>query len=299
MLEVEPINVETHCVGLIAGWGRYPIVVAEALRNQGCQVVCLGVKEHADPLLREICHAYSEIGIGKLGGAIRYFRQQQVTRATMAGKFHKTLLMQGHWVKHLPDWRAFRTFFPHFFSMSKDRKDDTLLRAVIDAFAEDGITFVPATEFVPEILVKAGTITKRQPTRAELKDIEFGWTIAKKIGEVDIGQSVAVQGQAILAVEAIEGTDACIRRAGELCKGRSFTVVKVAKPKQDMRFDVPTIGKGTVESLVKAGAKVLAIEANKTIFLDQEEVIELANQHQLAIVALRRDAATGRFREAA
>lgn len=208
----KPTDCRTRRVGLIAGWGRYPIVVAEALRDQGCQVVCLGVEQHADPILREICHAYSDIGIGKLGGAIRYFRQQEVARATMAGKFHKTLLMQGHWITHFPDWRAFCTFFPHFFSMSKDRKDDTLLRAVIDAFAQDGITFVPATVFVPEILVKAGTITKRQPSRAELKDIEFGWTIAKKIGEVDIGQSVAVQGQAVLAVEAIEGTDACIRR---------------------------------------------------------------------------------------
>lgn len=119
-----------------------------------------------------------------------------------------------------------------------------------------------------------------------MKDIEFGWTLAKKIGEVDIGQSVAVKGRAVLAVEAIEGTDACIRRAGELCKGGGFTLVKVAKPQQDMRFDVPTIGKGTVDELVKAGARVLAIEADKTIFLDREEVIAFANRHHLAIVAL-------------
>lgn len=281
----------TPRVGLMAGWGSYPIVVAEALRTQGCQIVCLGVAGHADPVLREMSDAYSDIGIAKLGGAIRYFRKQGVTRATMAGKFHKTLLMQQHWTKLLPDWRAMRTFFPHFWSLTQDRKDDTLLRAVIDAFAEDGITFVPATNFVPEILVKAGTITKRQPSRAELKDIEFGWTIAKKMGEIDIGQSVAVQGRAILAVEAIEGTDACIRRAGELSKGHGFTLVKVAKPKQDMRFDVPTIGIGTVESLVQAGGRVLAVEADKTIFLDREEVIALANRHQLAIVAFRRDAA--------
>ena len=299
MHEHQHANVIAPKVGLIAGWGRYPIVVAEALHEQGSEVVCLGVEQHADPLLREMCDAYSDIGIGKLGGAIRYFRQQGVKRATMAGKFHKTLLMQKHWIKHLPDWRAVRTFFPHFIGMSKDRKDDTLLRAIVEAFAEDGIRFVPATEYVPEILVKAGTMTKRQPSRAELKDIEFGWTIAKKIGEVDIGQSVAVKGRAILAVEAIEGTDACIRRAGELCKGGGFTLVKVAKPKQDMRFDVPTIGMGTVESLVKAGARVLAVEADKTIFLDQAEVIDFANQHQLAIVALRCDAASGQLREAA
>ena len=298
MREEQTTGVSTRRVGLIAGWGRYPIVVAEALRSQGCELVCLGVEGHADPVLREMSTAYSDIGIAKLGGAIRYFRQQGVTRATMAGKFHKTLLMQGHWIKLLPDWRAMRTFFPHFWSLTKDRKDDTLLGAVVDAFAEDGITFVPATHFVPEILVKAGTITKRQPSRAEMKDIEFGWTLAKKIGEVDIGQSVAVKGRAVLAVEAIEGTDACIRRAGELCKGGGFTLVKVAKPQQDMRFDVPTIGKGTVDELVKAGAKVLAIEADKTIFLDREEVIAFANQHNLVIVALCA-ADSERLREAA
>ncbi|MBC8353481.1 MAG: LpxI family protein [Planctomycetes bacterium] len=285
-------------VGLIAGWGRYPIVVAEALRAQGCEVVCLGVKQHADPILRDMSDAYLDIGIGKIGGAIRYFRQQGVTRATMAGKIHKTRLLKGHWIKHLPDLRACRTFFPHFFSMSKDRKDDTLLRAVVDVFADGGIMFVPATEFVPEILVKAGTITKRQPSRAERKDIEFGWKIAKKIGEVDIGQSVAVKGQVVLAVEAIEGTDACIHRAGELSEGDGFTVVKVAKPQQDMRFDVPTFGKGTVEMLVNAGARVLAVEAHKTIFLDQAEVVAYANQHQLAIVALR-DGASEQLYDAA
>jgi DUF1009 family protein len=206
--------------------------------------------------------------------------------------------MQGHWIKLLPDWRALRAFFPHFWSLSKDRQDDTLLGAIVDAFAEDGITFVPATQFVPEILVKAGTITKRQPSRAELKDIEFGWKLAKKLGEVDVGQSVAVKGRAVLAVEAIEGTDACIRRAGELCNGGGFVVVKVAKPQQDMRFDVPTIGKGTVESLVKAGARVLAIEAGKTIYLDQAEVVTMANQHQLAIVALQ-ETVSGQLHEAA
>lgn len=298
-MQAEPTtHAHARRVGLIAGWGRYPIVVAEALREQGCELVCLGVAGHADPVLRELSTAYSDIGIAKIGGAIRYFRQQGVTRATMAGKFHKTLLMQSHWIKLLPDWRTICTFFPHFWSLTKDRKDDTLLGAVVDAFAEDGITFVPATHFVPEILVKAGTITKRQPTRAEMKDIEFGWTLAKKIGEVDIGQSVAVKGRAVLAVEAIEGTDACIRRAGELCKGGGFTLVKVAKPQQDMRFDVPTIGKGTVDELVKAGARVLAIEADKTIFLDREEVIAFANRHNLAIVALCA-ADSERLREAA
>ncbi len=138
--------------------------------------------------------------------------------------------------------------------------------------------------------MKPGTITKRQPTKAELKDIEFGWKIAKKIGEVDIGQSVAVKGQAILAVEAIEGTDACIRRAGELCKAGGFTIVKVAKPQQDMRFDVPTIGVGTLQTMVGPGATTLAIEAGKTIILDETEVIEFARSNRLTIVAITNQA---------
>ncbi len=273
--------------GLIAGAGRYPIVLAQALRQQGKRIICLGIKDHPDPILESLCDSYAELGLGKLGGAIRYFQRRGVATATMAGKLHKVLLMQGHWVNLVPDWRAFWTFFPHFLTLSQDRKDDTLLGAVVESFARQGITFVPATLFAPELLVKTGTLTKRLPTRAELKDIQFGWEIAKQIGRIDIGQSVAVKGRAVLAVEAVEGTDACIRRAGELCKASGFTVVKVAKPQQDMRFDVPTIGMGTMESLVQSGARVLAVEAEKTILIDQPDVIAFANQHQLTIVAFR------------
>lgn len=286
------------CVGLIAGWGRYPIVVAEALKGRGDRVVCLGVKQHADPALREICDVYGEVGLGKMGAAIRFFRQHSVTTATMAGKIHKVLLFQRfYWWKHLPDWRGVKTFFPFVVSKTKDRKDDTLLGAIVDTFAQDGIVFAPATDFVPELLVKTGVLTRRRPTTSELKDIEFGWQLAKEMGRLDVGQSVAVKGRAVLAVEAVEGTDQCIQRAGELCRDGAFTVVKVAKPQQDMRFDVPTIGMGTMESLVKAGACTLAIEADKTILLDEADVIEFANQHKLSVVALADE--TGELRHAA
>jgi DUF1009 family protein len=143
----------------------------------------------------------------------------------------------------------------------------------------------PATDFAPELLAKAGQLTRRGPTASQLQDIAFGWNLAKEIGRLDIGQSVAVKGRAVIAVEAVEGTDACIRRAGELCPQGGFTVVKVAKPQQDMRFDVPTIGIGTIENLAAAGASVLAIEAGKTIVVDQAEVVALADRHGLAIVA--------------
>ena len=275
-------------VGLIAGWGRYPLLVAEALKRQGCQTFCLGVVGHADPKLAEVCDDFRWGGLAKFGRAIRYFRRNRVTRATMAGKIFKTLLFQrGGWIRHLPDLRTVRMFIPHFLTRRKDLRDDTLLRTIVDEFASDGIRFGPATDYAPELLVSEGQLTCRAPTPAQWKDVEFGWRIAKELGRLDIGQSVAVKDQAVLAVEAIEGTDACIRRAGGLCKAGGFTVVKTAKPQQDMRFDVPTVGPGTLEALVEAGASVLAVEADKTVVLDEPQLVEFANRHKLAIVALK------------
>jgi len=233
---------------------------------------------------------YSEVGLGKLGAAIRYFRGNGIVQATMAGKIYKVRLFEkfAFW-KHFPDWRCFRTFYPHWFTQTKDRKDDTLLTAVVDAFAQDGIHFAPATDLLPELLVKSGKLTDRSPSRSQWKDIEFGWRLAKEMGRLDVGQSVAVKGQAVLAVEAVEGTDECIRRAGCLCPQGGFAVVKVAKPQQDMRFDVPTIGVETMRTLAEAGASVLAVEADKTIVVDQQEASEFARRHKLTVVAVRED----------
>ncbi len=223
------------------------MVIAEALRRDGYEVYCLGVKGHADPVLRDICHDFRWIGLAKLGASIRYFRRCGVTDATMAGKIHKVRLFgRGAWLKHLPDLQAIRTFFPHLVTRNKDRKDDTLLGAIVDAFAASGITFGPATDYAPELLVKAGQLTRRGLSSAQEKDVHFGWEIAKQLGRLDVGQSVVVKNLAVLALEAIEGTDPCIRRAGKLCTAGDFTVVKVAKPQQEMRFDVPTIGLGTL-----------------------------------------------------
>jgi hypothetical protein len=291
---MEPASSEHHLrlerpkVGLISGWGRYPLVLARQLRKQGYWTSCLGVKDHADPALAEICDDFSWVGVAKLGGAIRHFRRQGVTNVTMAGKFHKKLFYQPWvWFKHMPDWRAIRRFYPHFVLSRKDRKDDTLLKAVIDEFAMDGITFAPATDFVPELLVNDGQLTRRGASRSQWKDIEFGWKLAKEMGRLDVGQSVAVKQRAVLAVEAIEGTDECIQRAGHLCASGDFTIVKVAKPQQDMRFDVPTVGLRTLAIMVEAGARVLAIEAKRTIILDEEEVVRFANQNGLVIQAVQ------------
>jgi DUF1009 family protein len=290
MVELPVKNRASLRIGLVAGWGRYPIVVAETLKRQGYYIACLGLHGHTSEALQSLCDSYYEVGVGKLGAAIRYFRKQAVANATMAGKFHKVELYRPWaWFRHLPDLRAIRTFYPHFVATKKDRKDDTLLGAIVDAFAEDGIHFAPATDFAPELLVKPGCLTDRQPTASQWKDIEFGWTLAKEMGRLDVGQSVAVKDRAVMAVEAIEGTDACIVRAGELCKTGGFTVVKVAKPQQDMRFDVPTIGVGTMESMVAAGGKVLAVEAGRTIIVDEPAVLSYANRHKIAIVSLGAD----------
>jgi UDP-2,3-diacylglucosamine hydrolase len=272
---------------LIAGSGRYPIVVAQALRASGVRVYCLGIKDHADPVLARMCHEHEWIGLGQIGRVIRYFRRHDVAQATMAGKVHKVLLYRRWaWFHHLPDWRGLMTFYPHFIARRKSMQDDSLLGAIVDAFQVAGISMKPATDYVPELLVKLACLTLRQPTAAERKDIEFGWRLAKEMGRLDIGQSVAVKDRSPLAVEAVEGTDACIRRAGTLCKSGGFTVVKVAKPQQDMRFDVPTIGMGTLETMATAGAKVLAVEAGRTIIIDQPQVVDFANRSKMVVVAL-------------
>ena len=179
-----------------------------------------------------------------------------------------------------------KTFYHYFITHKRDNKDDTLLGVLTDAFAAHGITFRPATDFAPELLVKSGQIAGRPPSATQQADIEFGWEVAKQIGALDIGQSVCVKDRAVLAVEAIEGTDACILRAGELCKKGDFTVVKVAKPQQDMRFDVPTVGVRTLRTMLAAGAKVLAIEGGRTILLDDEEFRKFAAPHKISVVAL-------------
>lgn len=282
-------------IGLLAGWGRYPIVVAETLRRRGYRVVGLGVRDHADPVLEDLCDEFAWIGLGSVGRAIRSYRRAGVTRAVMAGKIHKvTFYLPRWWLQHRPDWTAVRAFYRHFLTGSKDRKDDSLLSALVETYAAAGIRFEPATNFAPELLVEAGQIAGRPLSAKQRRDVEFGWALAKQMGGLDVGQTVCVKDQAVLAIEAIEGTDLCIRRAGELCRQGGFTVVKVAKPQQDMRFDVPTVGLATLESIASAGGRVLAIEADRTILLDARMFHETARRLRLAVVALRPEATAQR-----
>ncbi|MCH2125378.1 MAG: UDP-2,3-diacylglucosamine diphosphatase LpxI [Pirellulaceae bacterium] len=275
-------------IGILAGWGRFPVVVAEKLKQQNKQVYCLGIKDHADPQLADICDGFVETGIAKLGAHMRFYQSHKVQHATMAGKIFKAkLLYQGHWIRHLPDWTTLRFAGPNFVFKSKNCNDNALLLSVVAAYAAHGITFAPATDFAPELLVKHRQESGRRITSALERDIEFGWQIAKEMGRLDIGQTVIVKDRAIVAVEAIEGTDECIRRAGTLCCKGGFTVVKVAKPQQDMRFDVPTIGLGTLEMMAQVGGRVLVVESEKTIIIDEQDVIEFANKHNIAIITKR------------
>jgi DUF1009 family protein len=277
-------------VGLIAGAGRFPVLFAEKARQLGIPVVCIGIADMADPSLKTICTEFRWLKRLSLGFALRLFRRTGVRQWTMAGKYHKHILFQPwKWLRFLPDWKAARLWFSH---RRRDNKDDSLLLSLIDAFKTEGFHCVSALEICPELLVVSGNLTQRKPTEKELADIRFGWALAKEMGRLDIGQSVMIREKACIAVEAIEGTDKCIERAGELCKKNGFTVVKVAKPQQDMRFDVPTIGPKTIESMRAAGAATLAIEAGKTIILDEPETIALANRYRIAIIAYSTDEIT-------
>jgi DUF1009 family protein len=271
-------------IGLLAGSGRFPIFFAEKARSLGRPVVCVGISHEASPELAGLVDQFHWCGVARMGRMIRCFKKAGVERVVMAGKVLKTR-MHTPWLlfRLWPDWRTIRFWF---FHRRPDARDDTLLLGLIDEFARDGMRFESALSLCPELLVRPGPLTRRQPTTSEERDIAFGWELAKEMGRLDVGQSVAVKGRAVLAVEAIEGTDRAITRAGELCRAGGFVVVKVAKPQQDMRFDVPTVGRNTVETLHRAGGRVLAIEAGKTIILDQEETVTLADRHGLTIVAL-------------
>jgi UDP-2,3-diacylglucosamine hydrolase len=271
-------------VGLLAGRGRFPIVFAEKARQLGIPVVCVGVRGEAPPELAGMVERFYWARVAALGRMIRCFKREGVKQLVMAGKITKSVIYSPwRWFQLWPDWRTICYWFRR---KRADNRDDTLLLGMIDEFAIDGMRFASALDICPELLVQAGVLTRRPPTAREAADITFGWQLAKEMGRLDVGQSVAVCERAVLAVEAIEGTDQAILRAGQLCRAGGFVVIKVAKPQQDMRFDVPTVGCATVETMRRAGGRVLAIESGKTIVIDQSETIALADRYGITIVAL-------------
>jgi UDP-2,3-diacylglucosamine hydrolase len=272
-------------IGLLAGSGRFPILFAEAARRLGRKVVCIGIHDEASPELIPLVDRFHWMGGLKFGRMVRCYRREGVHEFVMAGKVQKTKLYQPFaLLRYIPDFWSLRMFVRHWRRRG-DNRDDTLLLTLINEFKKEGLTVASALDYCPELLVREGILTRRSLSSREQDDILFGWTMAKELGRLDIGQSVVVKDKAVIAVEAIEGTDRAILRAGELCRMGGFTVVKVAKPQQDMRFDVPTIGEQTIETIHKAGGRVLAIEAGKTILLDEAATLSLADRLGITVVA--------------
>jgi DUF1009 family protein len=270
---------------LLAGSGRFPVVFAEKARSLGIAVVCVGLRHEADPHLARLVERFQWVGVAQLGRMIRCFKRAGVRRLVMAGKVKKAVFLYKPWrlFSLLPDWRMIRFWYRR---SRRDNRDDSVLLGAIAEFAADGLRCESALDLCPELLARPGILTRRKPTTGEQGDIAFGWDLAKEMGRLDIGQSVAVKEKTVLAVEAIEGTDSAIARAGTLCRAGGFVLVKVAKPQQDMRFDVPTVGCTTIETLHRAGGRVLAIDAGKTILLDETDTIALADRYGISIVAL-------------
>lgn len=263
-------------LGLLSGVGHLPVDVALSAKSMGYRVIAVGVVPGIDPELEKVVDAYYDIHIGKIGKIISTLKKNDVKFVTMIGKVTKELLYKAGAV--VPDFRAIK-----ILSSVPDHKDDTIMNAIVKELEGEGISVMDQTVLIQPLLPAAGVLTKRQPTEAELADMEFGFIMAKEIGRLDIGQTVVVKDRALMAVEAIEGTDACILRGGTLGKG--VIVAKTAKPEQDNRFDMPGVGTKTLESMVAAGATALVIEAGRTLLVDREKTLAIADAHDITIVA--------------
>lgn len=269
----------TETLGLIAGRGLFPLEIAQAARARGSSVCAIAIRDNADPALEEFVDETVWCYLGELGKLIESFHSAGVTRAMMAGKVLKTDLYQDLASLHL-DAVALRTL-----ASLRDRKDDSILGAIADTLQQNGITLVPQTEWVPELMVGEGVLGSLPVTPKQFADIEFGFPIAKTIGGLDIGQTVLVKDRAVMAVEAIEGTDEAILRGGALAGG-GVCMVKVAKPQQDLRFDVPAIGTETIRNLAIVHAGVLAAEAGKTLIFEREKVLAQADAAGIVVIGV-------------
>ncbi len=277
-------------LGLIAGNGNFPLLLLDAALAQGAQVIVAAIKEETSPLIeRRGAIAVHWLSLGELGKLIETFKREGVRTAIMAGQVkHKQIFSAIR-----PDWRLAKVLL----SLTT-RNTDSLIGAVAKVLADEGIHLISSTSYLEPLLAKPGVLTRRPPTDAEQKNIEYGRAVARHLAQYDIGQTVVIAESACVAVEAMEGTDAAILRAGDIMRSlsddsapdapvlsRSLTVVKVAKPNQDMRFDVPVIGVKTVETMQRAGASCLAVDAGKCLFLDGGSIVETADKAGISIVA--------------
>ncbi len=282
-------NASSEPLGVIAGVGTFPHLVAEGARAAGRRVIIVGLRDCADESLREKADAFYRAGIVQAGRWIRILRREGVREAVMAGGVDKTRMLHHSWWRQWLAYRPDLTSIRIWYFGAADRRNDTLLRATADEMARRGVTLIDSTAYCPEAMAPDGVLTHCQPTDAQAVDIDLGWRIAKEMGRLDVGQSVAVKDKDVIAVEAIEGTQRLIARAGELCRAGGWTLVKVAKPNQDMRFDVPTVGPATIDQLAAARAGVLVIEAGKTLMLEGERLIAAADKAGIVVIG-RKDA---------
>ncbi|HYY95339.1 MAG TPA: UDP-2,3-diacylglucosamine diphosphatase LpxI [Pyrinomonadaceae bacterium] len=262
-------------LGLIAGNGKFPFLVIEGARRAGAEVAVAAIKEETDPAIEKVADRLTWVGVGQLGRMIRFFKREGVEKAIMAGQVRHVQIFSGA----MPDVRMLRMLL----SLPR-RNTDALIGGVAAELAREGIELIDSTYFLQDHLPAEGLLTRRAPDERERGDIAYGLEVAREIARLDLGQTIVVRSRACVAIEAMEGTDATVRRAGQLARGR-LTVVKVAKPGQDMRFDVPVVGLPTVEAMTEAGATCLCVTAGKTLLFDREEMLRLADYRRISIVA--------------
>ena len=263
--------------GLIAGNGRFPFMVLESARARQLDMVVAAIKEETFPEIESCGYPVHWLGLGQLGKLIRVFARAGVAKAIMAGQVKHAQIFGSS----LPDLTMIR-----ILASLKHKSTDALIGAVARALDEAGITLIDSTEFLRPHLAPEGTLTRRILNPREKADVEFGRPIAHRIALMDIGQTIVVRDRAVVAVEAMEGTDATILRAGELAGRKDLTVIKVSKPAQDMRFDVPVVGPPTIQHMVDAGATALVLDAQRTLLVDREQLIESADRNSIAVEAL-------------
>lgn len=262
-------------LGIIAGGGSFPITVARTARERGERVVGAGFPSDTDPSFAAQCDAYLSLRLGQLGRLIDFFTANTVTHVVMAGPINKPRALDLR-----PDWRAAKLLFT-----AKTRGDDALLRAVASELEKEGMQVVAPHHYSPDLLSPAGILTRRRPTQREHEDIVFGWHVSQSLGAFDIGQCLVVREKIVLAVEAIEGTDAAIRRGGHL-GGAGAVVIKRPKPAQDRRLDMPAVGPDTLRAMSEVGASCLAVEAGGCIFFEQESTLRYADTNGIAVISL-------------
>ncbi len=259
--------------GLIAGNGQFPFLVVEGAKKRDASLAVVAIKEETDRRIDTVAENVVWVGIGQLGKMISFFKDQGVEKAMMAGQVKHVQIFSGA----LPDLRMVKMLW----NLPK-RNTDSLIGGVADEMAKEGIELIDSTYLIPDHLAPAGVLTKRKPSDIERENIDYGLHIAHEIARLDLGQTIVIRAKACVAIEAMEGTDATITRAGELANGK-LTVVKVAKPDQDMRFDVPVIGIPTIENMIKAGATCLSVTARKTLIFDREAMLKLADDNKICI----------------